>query len=166
MIEVKLPVKTTENGEESVITKTFVIDELSFFQFAKLLKVLNKAFEELKADNEMNQFIETVFGQNVQADTPQEMLAQMDKEIMVKAMGAFNFLAVKLPERLMEIVSTLSGVEQSILEAQKIAKVMDVFDAIIEANDIEALVERVKKSFGATAAAMKFLNLKRKATQQ
>lgn len=166
MIELKLPIKTVQDGEESIITKTFVIDELSFFQFAKLLKVLDKAFTELKKDNEMNEFIESVFGAQIEADTPKEVMEQLDKDFMSKAMGAFNFLAVKLPDRLMEILAVLSGIEQRIIENQKMAKVMDVYDAIIEANDIEALVNRLKKSFGATVAAMKFLNLKQKVTQQ
>lgn len=166
MIELKLPIKENQNGEETLITKTFVIDELSFLQFTKLLKALNKAFDELKNDGAMNEFIESVFGEKIEVDTPKELLEQLDKEFLVKAMGAFNFLSVKLPDSLMEILSVLSGIDQKVIESQKMVKVMDVYDAVIEANDIEALVNRLKKSFGATVAAMKFLKLKRKATQQ
>jgi hypothetical protein len=166
MIEVKLPTKEKQGDEVVTVTKSFVIEEASFFQFAKLLKILNKAFDELKADGEMTQFLESVFGDETTPETPTEIMEELDKDFMVKAMGAFNFLAVKVPDRVMDIMSTLSGIEKDFLEKQKMVRVMDVYDAILEANDIEALVERLKKSFGATKAATKFLNLKRKATQQ
>jgi hypothetical protein len=164
--EVKLIQKQNKDGEISAITKTFVIDDISFFQFGRLLKVLDKTFEELKKDDSMTEFIENVFGEDVDIQNTEDAIAEMDSDFLVKAMGAFNFIAVKLPDRAIELVSVLSGIEKELLEQQKLAKVLDVYDAVIEANDIEALITRLKKSWGATKAAMKYLNLRQKATQQ
>jgi hypothetical protein len=166
MQEIKLPIKVKKDGEESIVTKTFVIEDLSFGQFTALLKVLSKAFDELKADGEMNAFLENVFGAEIDPDSPQEMLDQLDNEFLVKAMGAFEFIAVKLPERFLEIMAVLSDIDKEVLREQKMVKIADVYDAVIEANDLEVLIARLKKSLGATKTAMKFLNLRKKVTQQ
>lgn len=166
MQEVKLPIKVKKDGEESIITKTFVIEDLSFGQFTELLKVLSKAFDELKADGEMNAFLENVFGADVTADTPQELIEQLDNEFLTKALGAFEFIAVKLPERFLELMAVLSDIDKETLRAQKMVKIADVYDAVIEANDLEVLIARIKKSLGATKTAMKFLNFRKKVTQQ
>jgi hypothetical protein len=160
-VQVKLPMKEIVEGQEQIVTKSYFVDEPSFAQFAKLMRVLNKVWGELKDDEEMTGFIDSLFAEDVEGKESSDM----DKDFMMKAMGAFDFLAVKLPERLIEIIAVLSAIDQDILEKQKITKVLDVYDAIFEANDMEVLIARIKKSFGATKKAMAFIRKKDKATQ-
>jgi DNA-binding response OmpR family regulator len=114
----------------------------------------------------MNELLENVFGAETTPETPQEVLDQLDNEFLTKALGAMEFLAVKLPERFIEILAVLSAIEKDILKKQKMVKLADVYDAVIEANNVELLIARIKKSLGVTKAAMKFLNLRKKVTQQ
>ena len=53
---------------------------------------------------------------------------------------------------------------QNVLNEQDIERALDVYDAIIAENDLELLIERLKKSLGATLTAIKFLNKRREAT--
>lgn len=169
MQEVKLQVKETINGEAVLKTVSYEVDEMTFMQFTRLMDVIKEAFKELQGDEGMNSFMESLFGGGFKIDentTPQEVIQQADQDFIVKLMGGFEFLAGKLPDRALQLVSVLSDIPVEVLNKQKFVKVFDVYDAVIEVNDIEAIVNRAKKSLAGTVAKVKFMQLVKKATQK
>lgn len=170
MEEVKLITKEIVNGETVQKTQTFEIEEISFEQFARLLNVVKKTFKELQEDGGMNEFMQEMFGSDskivIDESTPQEIIDELDEQFFVKLLGGLEFIAGVLPNRFIEIIATISDIEKEILQKQKLLKVMDVYDAVIEANDIELLVERVKKSMRVTMIKMKLMGKVKQATQE
>jgi len=91
---------------------------------------------------------------------------QLEKEehaqMVGKMFGAFQMLTVELPEHAIRLLSILSAVELDKLKQQKLMAVMDIYDAVMEENDVEGLISRAKKSLALTKAKITFTNFGKK----
>lgn len=158
-------------GEDTVVKKVnHEVEEIDLWQFTKTLACLKDILKALNEDDSVKEFFESAFGENpdlanVDKENAEELLKQMDNTFLIKAVQSFEALAVKLPEQAIKLLSILSGVEEPVLKKQKIVDVMDIYDAVIEVNDIEKIVTRLKKSLGSTMRAMKFLQKTKEATK-
>ncbi|MFD6211414.1 hypothetical protein [Peribacillus sp. NPDC060253] len=88
----------------------------------------------------------------------------MNSEFITNGVNSYKTLMPKLPNSAFELLSVLSGFDLNGLKGQKFDDVLNIYDAILERNDIDQLINRVKKSFVLTHGKMKFLNLIMKAT--
>lgn len=79
--------------------------------------------------------------------------------------GAIPLLLVHLPKQAKELVYVVTGVDRDLLGQQDFDTVLDVYDAMLEVNNVEKLYNRIKKSSNVTKKAVGFLNLRRKATK-
>ncbi|MGE7650475.1 hypothetical protein ACQKM1_22270 [Peribacillus frigoritolerans] len=148
-----------ENGDP--ISKQHNIERLNGFQFVGVMKVVNSIIKDLREDESLQGLMASVFGDEDVRDVD---LNQVTSEMVKNGVNAFETLAFKLPERAFELLSVLSGVELDVLKAQEFEDMLNVYDVILEENDIDRLINRVKKSFDLTKGKLKFLNLAKKAT--
>jgi hypothetical protein len=166
---ITLKVKETQ-GEETIVKKiNHEIEEIDLFQFTKTLKVLKDILSTLQEDESVKDFFESAFGENpsvegIDKENAEELIKKMDEEFLMKAVGSFEALAVRLPEKAFELLSILSGIKLEVLQKQKLVDVLDIFDAVVEVNDIEKTVTRLKKSLGSTMNKLKFLRKVKEAT--
>jgi hypothetical protein len=73
-----------------------------------------------------------------------------DERFMTGLASAFDKLIETLPDRAFNLLSILSGIDAETLEKTYFDELFDVYDAIMEENDIKKIVDRVKQSFFAT----------------
>lgn len=73
-----------------------------------------------------------------------------NKMFMENVIGAFKILFDKLPEQAFELVSIISGIDEEVLDEQEYNVLFDILEAIIEANDVQTIVQRLKDLFFTT----------------
>lgn len=170
MTNITLKIKEVKDGETTVRKVQHEIERIKLYQFTSTIKIVKDILVELNSQGALKDLLETAFTpdpkQQKELDQAkvEEMLTQLDNKFMINAVEAFRELAVSLPEKFIELVSVLSGVEKQVLEKQDLFDVLDIFDAVVEVNDIDALLERLKKSLGATVKNLKFLQKRKEAT--
>lgn len=148
------------------------VEEVTGFQFTKVMKVLKGVMKEANENEELKELLDSLFEGDGEMDleslgeNPEAVLKNADDEFLKKLAGSFDFLLDTVPEKAYEILSIMSGVKVDLLKAQNIHTTLDIYDAVLEANDVEAIINRVKKSLGVTKMKMKFLQKVKEATQK
>lgn len=174
MTNVTLKLKKDEGGEQILKKVNHEIEKIKLRQFTDTIRLVKDILFEIKDDAAFQDlfFKDTKEDQiDVNGLTKEEAeklieqrIKDLDKEFIQKAIEAFQTLAVSLPDKAIELLSVLSGIKKEDLEQQDLFDVFDIFDAVVAVNDIEALIERVKKSLGATVKGLKFLQFRKNAT--
>lgn len=156
-----------KDDQGNITKQNHEIEDIDLNQFQQLMETVNGIIKQLKGDESLKGLVGEIFGGNYDPEvTPEDMVKEMDTDFMLKAINSFETLLIRLPEQAYKLLSILSGIELSVLQAQKLIDVMDIYDAILEENDIEKLVKRVKKSLVLTGAKLKFKEMVQKATQK
>ena len=161
-------------------TETVKITKMKFDAFHDVLGIVNELYEIISKDEALSVLFEELFADD-SLDPSDEALQNFTEEELaeIKAdnkkaaerrfykglMGAFPLLVVHLPKQATDLLVALSGVDRKKLGQQDLETVLEVYDAVLEANQIDVLLERIKKSFDATKSTVAFLNKRRKATQ-
>jgi len=151
---ITLQVEKQENGEVITSTKNFTVKKAKFKQIMEFTKEVDVIAKEIKASEDLKGLFSTLFTAQVTEDEEQEQ--RIDNDIISKAVGSFQVLAVHLPEHALKLLSILTGIDTETLEEQEPEMVLDVYDAAIEVNDIKKLIERLKKSLTLMKTVFKF----------
>lgn len=155
------------DDQGNITKKQHEIEDINLIQFEQMMTVLKDIFRDMQQDSSLVDFLNDIFGGKVKpGDSPEEFENAMDQEFVRKAVGSFETIAVKMPSQAFRLLSVLSGIDIEILRQQKLADVFDIFDAVVEENDLERLINRAKKSLAGTVAKVKFLQIARKVTTQ
>lgn len=151
------------------------VESISIFQFMKTLNVVKDILKIAKEDQSIANAIENFMNANDETAVPEVSLEKVDildeeaakeqkaavdkeqKEAYRKSlMEAFEVILTKVPEKAFELLSINADIDSKTLEQQKLLTVFDIFDAIVEVNDVFAIIERAKKSLDVTSSKMKF----------
>lgn len=153
MAKIKLTIKTGDVKE----TQTFEIDRVTTLQMIKLKNEIGAIMKELKGNGELGSFVQTLFNGDMMPtelktdDDKAQALEQLKDERFINGLaGAFDKLIETLPDRAFNLLSILSGIDTETLEKTYFDELFDVYDAIMEENDITKIVDRVKQSFFGT----------------
>lgn len=172
MTTVTLIVETHE-GEDLVIKKVqHEIGKMKLIQFTKTLAHIKDIVKALNEESAVAEMFEEFFNggeqkfdiENMSEADVETVMKEADGEFLIKGVNAFMQLVERLPDQAIQLLSTLSGIDKHTLENQEIETVLDIVDAVIQVNDVELLIARIKKSFGLTANKLKFLNFKKEVT--
>lgn len=167
-----------ENATGGTDIKPVTIKKMKFEAFHQVLAIVNDIYGILQQDAALKMLFEEIFqgeppiDEEVLATFTEEERTQMKKDRQLEAerrfiqglMGAFPLLTVHLPLQATALLVAMTGVDEKELKEQDFDVVLDVYDACIEVNKIEALVDRVKKSLDATKQALAFMSKRRQAT--
>lgn len=134
----------------------FEIKKLNLMQFSKTIKLLT---DVLKLGSENEAIAEMIDNVMFSASSDE----QEDNVFKAQTLDALVVVLNEAPEKGFDLLSTLSGVQADTLMAQDIETAFDVYDGILKANDIEAIIERAKKSLSATKQATAFMKKVQKA---
>ncbi|WP_445506791.1 hypothetical protein [Niallia sp. 03190] len=157
-----------KDEQGNIRKETHEIEDINLIQYVEMMKVVNEIIKELQQDDSLKGFVSDIFGDQYKTSESdaEELVKEMDASFVLKAVNSFQTLAIKMPEKAFKLISVLSGIDLEVLKKQKFIDVMDIYDAIIEENDIEKLVNRIKKSLALTVTRMKFKELVTKAAQK
>lgn len=169
MTEVKLTIKNKVDGKTITEEESFTVEKMNFFKFADVTKLVTDIIAIVKDDDKLTDVFSKLFvaqqiGEEDEKMTPEER-AERDQEFFGKLVHCFETLAVHLPYKALDLLSLLSDIDRDILGKQDFFTFMDVYDAVLEENDIPKLIERVKKSLGLTKNVLKLKQLVQNVTQ-
>lgn len=136
-------------------TQIFEIGRITTLQALKLKTEVGHILKELKENGELTSTLEGLIGGELKpgeiADVNADALESLKDQRFVNGIaGAFDKLLDTLPERAVNILSILSGIEYDVLIQSDFLDLMDVYDAVMQENDIMKIVDRIKKSFFGT----------------
>ncbi|MFD1066693.1 hypothetical protein [Oceanobacillus locisalsi] len=147
-------------NDNTVETVPHEVESINIFQFQKALKAIKNILGIVNEDEALKQTFNDMFARE---NDDQEISPQY---VISRAAGAFEAVLLEIPDEGFDLLATLSGIEKKTLMEQKVEDVFDIYDAVLEVNDIEKIVERAKKSFAATKSATKFMRKRVEATAQ
>jgi hypothetical protein len=145
-------------GAEEPTFQHYIIRPLKLKQVKELAKTANGIVSELSANGTIKGLADQLLSEEAQD-------VVIDQQLVMSLIGSFETFAVKMPEEATNVLSVLSGVEVEVLDEQELEKVLEVYEAVLEVNDIEKLVERLKKSFNLTMGRFKLPNFQPKLKQ-
>lgn len=168
-------IKDTETGTENV---QVIIRKMKFRQFENVIKIVNDIYKLIQEDPALQTVFAELFGEEDPIDPAimekfnDEEKEQIEKDRKKAAeqrfikgmMDSFQLLLTKVPAEAIRLLTALSDIDRELLADQELETVLDVYDAVLEVNEIEEIWERLKKSFDTTKKAMKFMTKRRQAT--
>jgi len=153
MAKVTLTIKNG-NVKES---QQFEIDKITTFQALKLKNEIHAILKDLKNNGELKEVLEGLFSGDfnvgdldVKNITAEQLEQMKDEKFITGLAGAFDRLLETVPERAMNLLSIMSGIDREVLEKAYLEELFDVYDAVMEENDIIKLIDRMKRSFFTT----------------
>ena len=141
------------------------IEEIDLMQFQETMKIIKDVFKEVQEDESLKGLFADWFA-GTNEEGAEEMAQRLDETFIQNAINSFETLAIHMPEKAFKLLSVLSGVPFETLRTQKVNDVFDIYDAVVEENDLQRLFNRAKKSLAATKAKMTFLKIVKKATKE
>jgi len=173
MTKITLTVEHQDGDKTVYTTEQYEIRKMKLKQFTQTLNHVKDIMKSLSDDDNLKSLISQATGDKIPVYDAEgmteaqveEMMQKADTDFIMKAIGAFEQVAVTLPDHAIALLATLSGIDKAKLEEQDLVTVLDIMDTVLEVNDIELLVQRIKKSFGQTIGKLKFLQVRKEATQ-
>lgn len=144
-----------ENTVESI---QHDVEKLSLLQFSQSIKAINEIIKIISKEPALEALM-----QELLADDEQSNL-EMDQRFLGILASSFETLLLHIPEEVTKLLAIMSGVKLEVLQVQALEDVFDIYDAILEVNDIEKLVVRAKKSLAVTKKTAAFMNKVQQAT--
>ncbi len=144
-------------------TEQYEIEEINILQMTRAIKVVKNVLDIVRKDEHLQSVLEEIFSEANQEDGEEKSAEEFfTQDFAGNIVGALDVLLMEVPEKIFELMSVLSGIDYEVFMQQKPDEVFDIYDAILEVNDIEKLVKRAKKSFRLTKAQKDIMNLLRK----
>lgn len=158
----KVNLKVKEDN--TVQTIQHEVEELSIRQVTNSIKTVKGIIDIIQEDQHLQVLLVEMF--ESQQDDEEKSDDDFGQVVMKNAVGAMDVLLMEIPDKALELLAILSGIEHDTLLEQKAEDVFDIYDAVIQVNDIEKLIKRAKKSLALTKAQTKVMNLFPKKEQQ
>lgn len=162
MTKVTLMIDKEVDGKTYTDEVEYNIKKVNFLKFADVTKLITEIIEIVKNDKRLTEVFSKLFvAQQIgeEENMTAEDRAARDQEFFGKIVHCFETLAFEIPKKALELLALLSGIDKENLGEQDFFVFMDVYDAVLEENDIPKLIERVKKSLGLTKNVLKLKQL-------
>lgn len=150
----------------TVETVQHEVEEVNIMQITKAMKVISNILSTVQENEQLQSVFSEIFNQA--QENMDDSAEEFGMKLLQNAVGAMDVLLIEVPEKAFELLAILADIEVETLMKQKPDEVFDIYDAIIQVNDIEKLIKRAKKSLALTKAQEKVMNLfpKPKQTEQ
>ncbi|MCQ9290706.1 hypothetical protein NQ016_04125 [Staphylococcus hyicus] len=139
--------ETDKNGNILGVTNesfSYEIKPIVPRQFGALAKVFNETQKELQQNNDFKKTVQNLFVNFQDGMSLEDMFRSEDFNAFT-ILDAIGFLVENAPKRLAQIVAIASGLDERYLEVQDMDTYFEIIEGIIEVNDIEKVVKRIKK---------------------
>lgn len=131
-----------------------VVGKLKVLQFTSTLKKIKEILKIMKDNDKLKELLEFLMGDGSKAmgedgQIDKEQVEDMlDDKFMGLVIESLEVLLEEVPDKAIELIAILSGIDIDILNEQDFETLFDVVDAIASENDLRKLVDRAKKSLG------------------
>lgn len=143
-------VTLVQKNEDEIKKIHHEIEDIDLVQFQNTMQIVQDIVVEVQKKTELKALVQNLFAGDEDSQT------QLDAQFIQNLVGSFDLFLTHLPEQAFKLLSTLSNIKLDLLKKQKVMAVFDIYDAVLEENDIEALVERGKKSLAKSKAKLAF----------
>lgn len=109
----------------------------------------------MQDNKEFQATVTNLFGQYTEGFDIEDLIRNEDFNIF-DVLDALGFLIEKVPERTIELTSVASGIDSAYLEHQDMDTFFEIIEAVVEVNDIEKIVKRVKSLMDKVGKALNF----------
>ena len=181
-----MSVEIIEKTKDGKMTKEVKIEKMSMSQTVKvsnsvgqLLKFINdseqlrnvfKTFNEVREEEKQKavafykeQKAKKVKDENIEEyDIGGEALARTGTLVWNDLISVLADMLGETPDVLVEIVSDASGIKKEIVDQQEPEVFIDILQEVIDNNDIQAVVERIKKLRGSLGKVTQLFQTKEK----
>lgn len=171
----QVTLKYFEDGKE--VSEQRTIKPMNVFQITSLSSQINQLFKDIKANEHLKNALDNIFkatdevkrmnreivesnranGLETQQDEyfkVSDTIMSVGNELTENVLGSLSIVLDDAPKSVINLLSIASNIESDYLLAQDPYVFLDVFDAVVEENDIPKLVERLKKSKGSLQVVM------------
>lgn len=121
------------------------IGRMKVKQLKQALKKIQEVINLVQAGEGTSELIEYFMGMDKEPGSVNDALE--DKMFIDNILGAFKVLFHKLPDEITELLAIVSGVDEEIIDDQEYDVLFEVFEAIIQENDIKGMIDRAKNTF-------------------
>lgn len=153
-----------KNGVETNEKRTVKIRPMRAFQFISLSKLISQTIKELDASDNLTSVIAEFVGANSKATDREDLLRLAGEKFYKNAGQSIALLLDILPDKAMTIISTLAQIDLVQLSLQETDVLFDVIDAVVEVNDFQKVLDRVKKSMKLFTSKVTFNQVANQAT--
>lgn len=132
---------TYEDGIKELVIKPF-----KPFQFITVTKILKDFINLLNEDENVTGTLSGIFDNVDVSDDTSDILQNIGAQFIKDGAGTLGFLLDVAPEKVFELIAVSAKMSVAELEYQELDTFFDIVDAVIEVNDIEKVISRVKSS--------------------
>ncbi len=160
-------IEVDKNGQVyyTSTSNDFEVQPIRPAQFGALMKVINATQKELQSNENFKQTVTQLFGEYADGFTFDELFRSGDFNIF-NVLDAVGFLLEEAPDKLAQIISIMSNIDRTTIEHQDMDKYFDLIEKVVEVNDIEKLVTRIKTLSKNLGKAFSFLQNKKEQKPQ
>lgn len=137
-----------------------VISSLKVKQLKGALKKIKHVVLLMKQNEQLLDVFEYAMSMEKTEEVDEKVAAALNKEFVSKIVQSFDFLLEEFPEEAIELLSALSGIEVEVLDEQDIDTMFDVFEAVVEENDLFKLWNRAKEAFSVAKSKWQVMKAK------
>lgn len=160
----KVNLKIKEDNKTETIQHE--IEELNLIQVTRAIKTIRDVIKLAQDDENLKELLKEVFDEAEEGqENGEEAEEEFGKDIAQKLFGALDILLVEVPEKAFELLAIMANIEHKVFMQQKPEDVFDIYDAVIQVNDIEKLINRAKKSLELTKSQVKVMSIFQKKKQ-
>lgn len=123
----------------------YAIEQVKVKQSTEVLKKIKEILKLMKEHEGIAQLIDFIFAK-MDKETGEVDEKELDTRFMIVLINSFEVILDEVPDKAKELISVMSGIDMEVLDEQPLETMFDVFDAVMEENDIIKLVARAKKS--------------------
>lgn len=169
-VEKMTKVTVTEKLKDGAKTTDVEIEKMDMYQMLKVSKDISKVVNFINANDKVGKIMKhynqakddvNKLYQEQYNEQKKQKIAEKDMQLVnvnetafvkaleygrVELLDGLSEMLVELPSTVFDILATASGISKEILEKQNFDTFMDVVDATVEVNDLQAIVNRIKKS--------------------
>lgn len=164
----EINIKTYETDKNGRVVneakRVHEIRKMGMYQFLKVSSELNKLVGTLTKDENISGALSGLVDQVEEGASVNEMIAATSSQFVKDAAGSIGLLLEVAPEKAIEIVAIMADMHKDELAFQEPLVFFDIFDAVVEINDIQAVIDRVKLSGTKLGQVMGWLKVRQEAT--
>lgn len=163
-IEIKGIEEVRKDEYRETGARDLVIKPMTTWQFLQATKTLKETIDTLTADANISGALSGIFDGIDSDDSSQELISKLGGQFIKDAAGSIGLLLEVAPESAASLVATMAGINEYELNFQSPMVFFDILDAVVEENDIPAVIERVKLSYKKLGQAMGWMKVVTEAT--
>ncbi|WP_414049773.1 hypothetical protein [Macrococcus animalis] len=140
------------------------IKPMRYGQFLNLTAKLKVLIDEMNKDENISGALSGIFDGVEEGMGLQDVLVNASASFYKDAVGSLGLIFELFPEKVGEILALLANMSYEELQFQEVDVFFDILDRVVEVNDFQKVIDRVKLSFGLLGKQMGWRQVVQEAT--